>query len=69
MEEYNFMTRALKLTDCEIMDGVTIVSTLKYSTNSYFKVVRANLKAIRSFKKGVSPEVIKAEYTSTLNPY
>ena len=69
MEEYDFMTRALKLTDYEIMDGATIVSTRKYSTNSYFKVMRANLKAIRSFKKGVSPEVIKADYTSALNPY
>ncbi|MEJ6491288.1 MAG: hypothetical protein QNL60_02365 [Flavobacteriales bacterium] len=51
MEEYDFMTRALKLLDYEIMDGATIVSTCKYSTNSYFKVMLANLKAIRSFLK------------------
>lgn len=69
MEEYDFMTRALKVTDYSILSGITIVSTRKYSTNSWLKVMLANLSAVRQFKKGVEPQTIRKNYLKRLNPY
>jgi rSAM/selenodomain-associated transferase 2 len=69
MEEYDLMKRALVITDYDILNGETIVSTRKYETNSWFNVMVANLKAVRQFKKGVEPQVIRETYLEKLNPY
>ncbi len=69
MEEYDFMRRAEKITDYEILDGATIVSTRKYSNNSWLKVMLANQRAVRQFKKGVEPKMIRKNYLESLNPY
>ena len=44
-----------------------LVSARKYKFNSYLRVNWANYKAMRSFHKGVSPEIIKKEYHQMLN--
>lgn len=69
MEEYDFMKRALEITEYDILKGETIVSTRKYTTNSWLKVLLANLKAVRQFKKGVEPQLIRKTYLDNLNPY
>lgn len=69
MEEYDFMKRAESYTDYEILDGDTIVSSRKYSTNSWLKVMIANLIAVRQFKKGGEPKRIRENYINSLNPY
>ncbi len=69
MEEYDFLKRAQKIVDYEILDGETIVSTRKYRTNSWLKVMLANQRAVRQFKKGVEPKKIKESYMNSLNPY
>jgi rSAM/selenodomain-associated transferase 2 len=69
MEEYDLLHRAQKISDYEILKGHTIVSSRKYSTNSWFKVMTSNLRAVRQFKKGVDPKLIRKEYSKRLNPY
>lgn len=69
MEEYDLLRRALHHTDYHVFQGSTIVSTRKYRTNSWFKVMLANLRAVRQFKKGMDPKIIRENYVKALNPY
>ncbi len=69
MEEYDLMLRAQKICDYEVLYDYTIVSTRKYSTNSWFKVMTANLRAVRQFKKGVDSNIIRENYINALNSY
>jgi rSAM/selenodomain-associated transferase 2 len=69
MEEYDFMKRARELTKFKILKESTLVSIRKYRTNSWLRIQLVNSKAIRLFKKGASPEVIKEFYKKSLNPY
>ncbi len=69
MEEYDFMRRAQELVPYHILNGETIVSSRKYNTNSWLRVMYANFRAMRSFKKGESTQKIRDDYKKRLNPY
>ena len=69
MEEYDFIRRAIKKEKLHIFDKYTTVSTRKYNTNSYLKVLLANRKAFSLYLSGSDPKVIKKTYLSMLNPY
>jgi len=69
MEEYEFIRRSMEIEKLHIFEKYTTVSTRKYSTNSYFKVLLANRRAFSLFQSGSDPVLIKKTYSSMLNPY
>ena len=69
MEEYDLIVRIQEKMTFVILKDEVLVSARKYSTNSWFKVMKANFVAFRQFKKGVSTSIIKQTYKSNLNPY
>lgn len=63
MEEYDLIERAAAAGHpYHLMPKATLVSARKYDHNSYLKVQRANLMAMRGYRKGVAPAVIRERY-------
>lgn len=56
------MKRVREIKKFNILKESTTVSIPKYATNFWLRIQLANGKAIRIFKKGVSPEVIHTFY-------
>ncbi|MBU2019409.1 MAG: TIGR04283 family arsenosugar biosynthesis glycosyltransferase [Bacteroidetes bacterium] len=69
MEEYDLMVRLKSEFQFTIIPDNVVVSARKYTTNSWFKVMWANLIAYRQFTKGVPTTKIKKTYKDNLNPY
>ena len=69
MEEYEFIRRSMEIEKLHVFKKYTTVSTRKYNTNSYLKVLLANRKAFALFQSGADPLKIKNTYSSMLNPY
>lgn len=69
MEEYVLIKKLMAERGFHILPDAVKVSARKYSTNSWFKVMRANFIAFRQFKKGECTETIKQTYRKNLNPY
>jgi len=69
MEEYEFLRRLRMKSKLQIMPNYTLVSTRKYDTNSYWRVLKANQKAFKMFLKNENPEKILRTYKSFLYPY
>jgi Glycosyltransferases involved in cell wall biogenesis len=67
MEDFEFITRAKKLTQFSIIPKEVLVSARKYNHNGYFKVQIANLVAMRKFRKGEDSEEILITYRRMLN--
>lgn len=68
MEEYDFMRKAQSKFRFGIIPKSVSVSARKYEVNSFWKIQRANLIAMRMFMKGKStPKQIKDKYTSLLS--
>lgn len=68
MEDYDLLDRIeQKNIAFQIIPKSVKVSARKYEENSYLKVQLANLKAMKMYKKGVSPISIKKFYTTALN--
>ena len=69
MEEYDLIQRAMLLTSLHILPKYALVSARKYKTNSWIRVMLANMKAYQLFLKKVSPLKIKETYQRMLNSY
>jgi rSAM/selenodomain-associated transferase 2 len=69
MEEYDLMVRLKSEMHFTIIPDNVVVSARKYTTNSWFKVMWANLVAFRQFKNGIPTSKIKQTYKNNLNPY
>ncbi|MEO9484773.1 MAG: TIGR04283 family arsenosugar biosynthesis glycosyltransferase [Ekhidna sp.] len=68
MEDYNLLDRlGQEGLSFKVIAKSIKVSARKYETNSYLKVQAANLKAMKMYKKGESPDLIKKFYTSALD--
>lgn len=67
MEDYEMLDRIMDLSTFKVMPKPVLVSSRKYSHNSYMKVQLTNLKAMRMYRKGVEPAQIKQFYQSQLN--
>ncbi len=66
MEEYEFCTRARKLTQYKIFRGVTLVSARKFEGRSWCQVQKANYKAVKLYKSGATSQQIAATYSAML---
>lgn len=69
MEEYVLIKKLMENQKFRILPDAVKVSARKYSTNSWFKVMRANFIAFRQFNKGECTDTIKQTYRKNLNPY
>lgn len=69
MEDFDFIKRAKKLYRFAIIPKEVIVSSRKYTTNSYFRVNMVNLWSYWMFMLGASPSYIKAFYRKRLRSY
>ncbi|MBK9271034.1 MAG: TIGR04283 family arsenosugar biosynthesis glycosyltransferase [Saprospiraceae bacterium] len=69
MEEYELLRRLRKKSKLRIMPNYTLVSTRKYTTNSYWRVLLANRNAFKMFLKNENPDKILRTYKSFLYPY
>jgi len=69
MEDFDIIRRAKKKYKFAIIPKAVMVSTRKYTTNSYFRVNMVNLWSYWMFMLGASPEYIKAFYKKRLRPY
>jgi rSAM/selenodomain-associated transferase 2 len=69
MEEYDLIRRINKRDKFHILPDYMTVSSRKYRTNSWLRVMLANMMAFRRFNKGLEANVIKEKYKSALNPY
>lgn len=69
MEDFDFIKRARKKYRFKIMPKSVIVSSRKYTNNSYFKVNMINLYSYWRFQLGVSPEKIKSFYQRNLKKW
>jgi len=66
MEDYDIIRRIKRnFKFCIIPKSVT-VSSRKYRNNSYLKVQSTNLKAMKMFKKGIEPRLIRDFYSQAL---
>ena len=66
MEEYDFIRRAQQLYLFKIIPKYVVVSARKYETNSWLRVMWANFRVFRLFKKGVSPDILGKTYKNML---
>ena len=67
MEDYDLLERIqAQGISFRVIPKSVKVSARKYNRNSYLKVQLANLHAMRMFKKGTNPTLIKDYYTSEL---
>jgi rSAM/selenodomain-associated transferase 2 len=66
MEDFELSTRLIKEKLFVVLPQKATVSARKYEKNSFIRVNKANAKALRMFKKGVSPEEVKTFYISNL---
>jgi rSAM/selenodomain-associated transferase 2 len=67
MEEYELMKRAHSQFSFAVLPCATITSTRKYDKNSWLRVQLANLRAMRQFKRGIDPVIIRDTYKKSLN--
>jgi rSAM/selenodomain-associated transferase 2 len=66
MEEYDFLERAMKLSQFKLFTKATKVSARKYEKNAWIKVQFANFKAYRMFHKKINSREIKNFYMNYL---
>ncbi|MGL4596356.1 MAG: TIGR04283 family arsenosugar biosynthesis glycosyltransferase [Bacteroidia bacterium] len=66
MEEYDLMRRASSHSPFHLIPKATLTSARKYEKNSWLRVQLANWKAVRLFKQGASPTMIRDFYKKTL---
>lgn len=69
MEEYVLIKKLMENQKFHIIPDAVKVSARKYSTNNWFKVMRANFIAFRQFNRGEATDIIKQTYRKNLNPY
>lgn len=62
MEDYEFIERAWEKYPFKVLNDAVLASARKYNKNGYVRVQLANLKAFRMYRRGCSPEEIKALY-------
>ncbi len=67
MEEYDLMRRASKHAPFHLIPKATLTSARKYEKNSWLRVQLANWKAVRLFKQGASPNMIRDYYKKKLH--
>ncbi len=68
MEDYDLLDRLEEENiSFKVLSKSVKVSARKYEANSYLKVQLANLRAMKMYKRGDSPEEIKKFYTRALN--
>jgi rSAM/selenodomain-associated transferase 2 len=67
MEDYDIILRARKTLRFKIIPKNITVSSRKYSTNGYFKVLRANSTVMRGYLKGGDTAELAATYKRLLN--
>ncbi|MCU0433189.1 MAG: TIGR04283 family arsenosugar biosynthesis glycosyltransferase [Bacteroidia bacterium] len=67
MEEYDLMQRARKIFSFAVLPCATLTSARKYEKNNWLRVQLANLRAVRQFKNGVDPEIIRDNYKNSLH--
>lgn len=67
MEEYDLLNRARKLFSFAVLPCATLTSTRKYEKNTWLRVQLANLRAVRQFKRGIDPVIIRDTYKKSLN--
>jgi len=66
MEEYNFLTRAMKQYPLRIIPKNAVVSARKYEKNSWLRVQIANFTAFTMFRLGLEPCLIRDAYKRIL---
>ena len=62
MEEFEFCSRARKLTKYKIIYKPVLISARKYDTNGWFKVQRANYTVIRMYLNGATQDDMVTTY-------
>ncbi|MEO6833062.1 MAG: TIGR04283 family arsenosugar biosynthesis glycosyltransferase [Chitinophagaceae bacterium] len=62
MEEYDLVLRAREIAPYKVIQKDVLVSARKYDQNSWLRVQKANLKAFKMFKNGVSSSEIRQTY-------
>jgi rSAM/selenodomain-associated transferase 2 len=68
MEDYDFLRRAREFNSFYIVPKSVLISARKYDKNGFWKIQKANFKAMRMFLSGkYSPEQIKNHYSMSLN--
>ena len=66
MEEYDLVERARQKGKYKIFPGKVLISTRKYSKNSWLRVQKANYKVIQLYKKGAPQAELVATYKNML---
>lgn len=66
MEEYDLVERARQKGKYRIFPGKVLISTRKYSNNSWLRVQKANYKVIQLYKKGAPQSELVATYKNML---
>lgn len=66
MEDFELTTRLIKEKQFVVLPQKATVSARKYEKNSFFRVNKANARALKMFKSGVDPKEIKDFYLSSL---
>lgn len=68
MEEYDLIDRArARGIPYQRLEGTVLVSSRKYTHNSWLRVQRANLSAFRAYRAGEAPALIRARYFKQLH--
>ena len=68
MEDYEIVVRAKQLGKYAIIKKEVLVSARKYERLSWYRVQKANLKMIRMYKNGESPDSMVSTYKKLLTP-
>ncbi len=67
MEDYEFILRATKYLDFKIIPKNIVVSSRKYETNGYFKVLKANYTVMKGYFKGLQQDELVGLYRKMLD--
>lgn len=66
MEDYFLIDQLLQSGTFKVLQTKVKISARKYKTNSYLRVLLANFKAMRMYKRGVNSKEIREYYESSL---
>ncbi len=67
MEEYDFVQRAKQISRYKIFKTPALVSARKYENHSWWKVQKANYKAVKMYRKNLPQSEIADQYRQLLN--
>lgn len=67
MEDYDFLKKIRRKGNFRLIPKSTLVSARKYYTNSWLRVMRANIKVVSMYRKGASQQELIEAYRNMLN--